>query len=96
MLNSILTNIGNFFWNLLDYLFFYSFFIIFTPLGYFSTDFKEYIKFSNIPIPLRILFLILYVLLYIFSSKKHKKYVLISFIILWLCFAFFISPKYAI
>ena len=79
---------------LLDYLFFYSFFIIFTPLGYFSTDFKEYIKFSNIPIPLRILFLILYVLLYIFVPKKYKKYLLILFVILWLYFAIFIMPEY--
>lgn len=75
---------------MIDYIIFYLFFLIITPIAYFSKNFSECIKFFRIPISIRIIFLILYILLYIFSSKKHKKYVLITFIILYLCCGYFI------
>ena len=94
MLKNILTNIDFFD---LYYSFVLGFILLVSPLFcYFNTNIYKHILFSKISIYIRILFLILYILLYILTTKKHKKYVLISFIILWLCFAFFISPKYAI
>ena len=42
---------------------------------------------------LRLILLVLYILLYIFSPKKYKKYLIILFIILYLYFAFFIVPN---
>lgn len=85
-----------FFTIILAYFAYSPFLLILTPIYYFDKIYKNKIMFSNIPIYLKIIFLILYILLYIFSSKKHKKYVLISFIILYLCFAFFVVPEYIV
>ena len=85
------------FQNILGYGFIYLVFLIFAPFLYIEEPreyFKEHMLFFKIPLYIRILFLIFYILLYIFSSKKHKKYVLISFIILYLCFAFIVVPDY--
>lgn len=90
MIEIILT----FFQNLLSRIIIIPILLILTPHYYFSGYFKEHIIFSNISIYIRILFLIFYILLYIFSSKKHKKYVITIFLISYLCFSFFIVPKY--
>ena len=57
------------------------------PICYFDAQILK------ISLHLKIIFLILYILLYIFSPKKYKKYLLTLFIILYLYFAYFVVGK---
>lgn len=90
----MLNNIFYFFGFLCACFLWISIFIISTPILYFYPKFYKYIPFSHISIHIRILFLIFYILIYIFSSKKYKKYLIIFFIVLYLYFTFFISTSY--